>query len=423
MSDLVIKAENISKLYRLGNVSAATFKADAYKLWAKVRGLEDPTLLLADINDRTQKGTSDYVWALKDIHFEVNRGDVLGIVGSNGAGKSTLLKILSKVTAPTSGSIKVKGRIASLLEVGTGFHPELTGNENIYLNGHILGMTKKEIDKKFDEIIDFAGVEKYLDTPVKRYSSGMYVRLAFAVAAHLEPEILILDEVLTVGDVEFQKKCLGKVKSVSQNEGRTILFVSHNLPAVKSLCNRTIIIEHGRTKFFGETTSALSYYLKGDSESQNKKTFGADFDRSEFTLHEIRLNNVGKNSDQPLSENLEIELITEITIKDVNPERYHIAYHLHSEMGESLFAFGSSSKVLPLKQKRNVLSCTFPKYFFQSGTYSLALFIIIDERKAIFIQKDVISFTIVDSARELGTYMGREPGFIRPTFTWNNHVL
>jgi lipopolysaccharide transport system ATP-binding protein len=260
MSDIVIRAENISKLYKLGNVSAATFKEDANKLWAKVRGKEDPTLLLAEVNDRTKKGTSDYVWALKDINFEVKQGDVLGIIGRNGAGKSTLLKILSKVTAPTTGSIKVKGRIASLLEVGTGFHPELTGNENIYLNGHILGMTKKEIDGKLDEIIDFAGVEKYLDTPVKRYSSGMYVRLAFAVAAHLEPEILIIDEVLAVGDAEFQKKCLGKMKNIA-GEGRTVLFVSHNLQAVSNLCKTGLLINNGRVMVNGDIEECIKKYM------------------------------------------------------------------------------------------------------------------------------------------------------------------
>ncbi len=262
MSELAIKAENISKLYRLGNVSAATFKADAYKLWAKIRGQEDPTIKLAQVNDRTQKNTSDYVWALKDINFEVNQGDVLGVIGRNGAGKSTLLKILSKVTAPTTGTIKVKGRIASLLEVGTGFHPELTGIENIYLNGHILGMTKREIDRKFDEIIDFAGVEKYLNTPVKRYSSGMYVRLAFAVAAHLEPDIMIVDEVLAVGDAEFQAKCLGKMNDASKKEGRTILFVSHNLASIKALCKKGIYMQNGMIQAAGDMNEVLNLYKR-----------------------------------------------------------------------------------------------------------------------------------------------------------------
>jgi lipopolysaccharide transport system ATP-binding protein len=241
----VIKVENLSKQYRLGQVGTGTISHDVNRWWHKIRGKEDPYLKIGESNDRTVKGESDYVWALKDINFEVQQGEVLGIIGRNGAGKSTLLKILSRTTAPTTGSVKIKGRVASLLEVGTGFHPELSGRDNIFLNGAILGMTRREIQSKFDEIVDFAGVERYIDTPVKRYSSGMYVRLAFAVAAHLEPEILIIDEVLAVGDAEFQKKCLGKMKDVSVNQGRTILFVSHNIPALKNLSNQGLYLKHG----------------------------------------------------------------------------------------------------------------------------------------------------------------------------------
>jgi len=242
---IAIKAENISKQYRLGYVGSGSLKDDARRWWARMRGKEDPLLTIGETNDRSSKGESDYVWALKDINFEIEQGDTVGIIGRNGAGKSTLLKILSKVTAPTTGNIKVKGRIASLLEVGTGFHGELTGRENIYLNGAIMGMRKHEITRKLDEIVDFAGVERYLDTPVKRYSSGMYVRLGFAVAAHLENEILIVDEVLAVGDAEFQKKCLGKLGDVSKGEGRTVLFVSHNIDSIDFLCNRAVLIENG----------------------------------------------------------------------------------------------------------------------------------------------------------------------------------
>src|ERR1700709_820584 len=231
---IVIKVENLSKQYRLGNVGTGTISHDVNRWWHTIRGKEDPYLKIGDENDRSVKGRSDYVWALKDINFDVKQGEVLGIIGRNGAGKSTLLKILSRTTTPPTGNVKIKGRIASLLEVGTGFHPELSGRDNIFLNGAILGMTKHEIKSKFDEIVDFAGVERYIDTPVKRYSSGMYVRLAFGVAAHLEPEILIVDEVLAVGDVEFQKKALGKMKDVSVKEGRTVLFVSHNLGSLKS---------------------------------------------------------------------------------------------------------------------------------------------------------------------------------------------
>jgi lipopolysaccharide transport system ATP-binding protein len=243
-------------------VSTGTISHDINRWWHRIRGKEDPYLKIGDRNDRTATGNSDYVWALKDLNFEVQHGEVLGIIGRNGAGKSTLLKILSRTTAPTTGSVKIKGRVASLLEVGTGFHPELSGRENIYLNGAILGMTKREINRKFDEIVDFAGVERYIDTPVKRYSSGMYVRLAFAVAAHLEPEILIVDEVLAVGDAEFQKKCLGKMKDVSVKEGRTVLFVSHNMAAVIGLCNTGLVMHNGSVAFRGRASEAVSFYMR-----------------------------------------------------------------------------------------------------------------------------------------------------------------
>lgn len=261
MSNIVIKAENISKQYRLGLVGRGTVRDDLKRWWYNVRGKEDPFLKIGESNDRTIKGESDYVWSLRDVGFEINQGDSVGIIGRNGAGKSTLLKILSQVTQPTTGKIYTKGRIASLLEVGTGFHPEMTGRENIYLNGAILGMRKHEITRKLDEIIAFSGVERYIDTPVKRYSSGMYVRLAFAVAAHLESEILIVDEVLAVGDAEFQKKCLGKMGEVSKGEGRTVLFVSHNMGAVRSLCNKGIVLENGFKTFDGNSSDAIDYYL------------------------------------------------------------------------------------------------------------------------------------------------------------------
>ena len=243
---VILKIENISKQYRLGLVGTGTLTHDLNRFWHSIRGKDDPYLKIGAVNDRNAKATTDYVWALQDIDFEVNQGEVLGIIGKNGAGKSTLLKILSRVTSPTTGVIKTKGRIASLLEVGTGFHPELTGRENIYLNGAILGMTKLEIVSKIDEIVEFSGCELYIDTPVKRYSSGMTVRLAFAVAAHLEPDILIIDEVLAVGDAEFQKKAIGKMQDISKGEGRTVLFVSHNMAAVKSLCSRGIVLENGK---------------------------------------------------------------------------------------------------------------------------------------------------------------------------------
>jgi lipopolysaccharide transport system ATP-binding protein len=272
MSSPVISVENISKQYRLGEVGTGTLSHDFNRWWHKVRGKEDPYLRIGETNDRSKKSGSDYSWALRDVSFEVKQGEVLGIIGRNGAGKSTLLKILSRVTQPTTGEIKVKGRIASLLEVGTGFHPELTGRENIYINGAILGMRKDEITRKLDEIIEFSGCERYIDTPVKRYSSGMYVRLAFAVAAHLEPEILIVDEVLAVGDAEFQKKCLGKMKDVA-GEGRTVLFVSHNLAAVSTLCKSLLVLNHGTISVLGSCEDGLSAYMA----LQSQYKLGGDF--------------------------------------------------------------------------------------------------------------------------------------------------
>ncbi len=267
MSSVVIKVEDLSKQYRLGVVSTGSIAHDVNRLIYRIRGKEDPYLKIGEENERTSKGNSEYVWALRDINFEVKQGEILGIIGRNGAGKSTLLKILSRTTTPTTGSVKIKGRVASLLEVGTGFHPELSGRDNIFLNGAILGMTKREISRKFDEIVDFSGVERYIDTPVKRYSSGMYVRLAFGVAAHLEPEILIVDEVLAVGDAEFQKKCLGKMKDVSGKDGRTVLFVSHNMTAMNSLCDTVIYMRNGKVQQIGPMLAeVINTYLSSGTK-------------------------------------------------------------------------------------------------------------------------------------------------------------
>jgi len=271
MSNVILKAEGISKQYRLGVVGTGTLSHDLNRFWHQLRGKGDPYAKVGAVNDRSTEASEEYVWALRDINFEVKKGEVLGIIGKNGAGKSTLLKILSRVTGPTTGSIKTKGRIASLLEVGTGFHPELTGRENIYLNGAILGMTKAEVNDKIDEIITFSGCQKYVDTPVKRYSSGMRVRLAFAVAAHLEPEILVIDEVLAVGDAEFQKKAIGKMQDISQSEGRTVLFVSHNMESIQQLCTRCVVLENGTSVFEGDVNKAISYYLANNSDRKNNK--------------------------------------------------------------------------------------------------------------------------------------------------------
>lgn len=271
---IVITIENLWKEYRLGVIGHGTLTQDLQSWWAKVRGKEDPnTKITPMLAGQEKQIEGDHFWALRGINIEVKEGEILGIIGKNGAGKSTLLKILSRVTAPTKGNIKVKGRIASLLEVGTGFHPELTGRENIFMNGAILGMSKQEIRSKLDEIIDFSGVESFIDTPVKRYSSGMYVRLAFAVAAHLDPEILVIDEVLAVGDVAFQKKCLGRMSQISQ-EGRTILFVSHNLAAVNRICNKGVVINDGSVVFKGSSADSVTYYL--EQTQQEAKSWEID---------------------------------------------------------------------------------------------------------------------------------------------------
>lgn len=270
MKQIAIEFDSVGKQYRLGRVGTGTLSHDLNRWWAvNVLRKEDPYLKIGEANDRAHKGHSDYVWALKDISFKVEQGDVVGIIGKNGAGKSTLLKLLSRITSPSTGSIRYNGRIASLLEVGTGFHPEMTGRENIYMNGSIMGMTKAEIKRKLDEIVDFAGVERYLDTPVKRYSSGMTVRLGFAVAAFLEPEILVVDEVLTVGDAEFQKKAIGKMNDVAHSEGRTVLFVSHNMAAVKNLCTRGVVLQNGTLVYDGGTEDAVNYYLQNNSHLEH----------------------------------------------------------------------------------------------------------------------------------------------------------
>ena len=315
----VIKVENLSKQYRLGTIGTGSLAHDVQRWWAGLRGKEDPFLKIGEENKRDEKGTNDYVWSLKDIDFEVHSGEALGIIGKNGAGKSTLLKILSKVTAPTTGKVKIKGRVASLLEVGTGFHPELTGRENIFLNGAILGMGKQEITNKFDEIVAFSGVEKYIDTPVKRYSSGMYVRLAFAVAAHLEPEILIIDEVLAVGDAEFQKKCLGKMKDVSA-QGRTVIFVSHNMDAIRNLCTRAILIQNGKINSIGHPEDIVQKYIieNYNSLTQNYKK---EFNIGDEYVRLLKSEVIILNQEQIIyvNEPITIKIIFEILNKEFSP--------------------------------------------------------------------------------------------------------
>jgi lipopolysaccharide transport system ATP-binding protein len=322
-NNIAIKVENLSKAYQLGQIGTGTISRDLERFWTtKIRGKEDPFLKIGQTNDRTVKGETDIVWSLNDINFEIEQGDAVGIIGRNGAGKSTLLKLLSRVTAPTTGNIKVKGRIASLLEVGTGFHPELTGRENIYLNGAILGMRKKEITRKFDEIVDFSGVERYIDTPVKRYSSGMYVRLAFAVAAHLESEILIVDEVLAVGDAEFQKKCLGKMGEVSTEFGRTILFVSHNLASVSKLCSKGIILRNGLIDFKGNINNSIDQYISSNRINNISSQWSREIDViKDFQLVKCYLSSNGINRE--LFEISDIVVINlEFNVKNIIPGLY-----------------------------------------------------------------------------------------------------
>jgi lipopolysaccharide transport system ATP-binding protein len=368
---VAIKIENLSKVYQLGQIGTGTISRDMERWWAKARGKEDPFLRIGEVNDRTQTGSSNIVWSLKDISFEVERGDAVGIIGRNGAGKSTLLKILSRVTSPTTGSIKAKGRIASLLEVGTGFHPELTGRENIYLNGAILGMRKHEINSKLDEIIDFSGVERYIDTPVKRYSSGMYVRLAFAVAAHLDSEILIVDEVLAVGDAEFQKKCLGKMKAVSKGEGRTVLFVSHNMAAIQQLCNQLVYLKNGMTDYNGEVEKGLAIYYNSIKSVDNGKE----------SL--LRKRNVEKKQAfifgfsvilSPVDKKMRINILVEAK-KIV--EKVEIAVGINDGLGTRLITLYSkfTSQQFNLKEGENTLSCEVDHFFLKQGVYNINIFL------------------------------------------------
>ena len=326
MSQTNIKVENISKLYRLGEVGTGTLSHDLNRWWARMRGKEDPFAKVGEVNDRTKKSDSEFVWAVKDVSFDVKQGEVIGIIGRNGAGKSTLLKILSKVTQPTTGNIKLKGRIASLLEVGTGFHPELTGRENIFLNGALLGMTKVEIRSKFDAIVDFAGVERYIDTPVKRYSSGMYVRLAFAVAAFLEPEILIVDEVLAVGDSEFQNKCLGRMKDVSVNDGRTVLFVSHNLPSLKAICQRGILLQNGQLVGDGIINDIIEQY-SSQHLAEEKMVDCIHYFSENLKILELRVNGNDRNTFS-LEED-ELNIYVKMALKIKTP--YELDVHLKAD--------------------------------------------------------------------------------------------
>lgn len=412
-----ILAEHVSKVYHLGEIGTGTLSRDIERWLARVQGKEDPFLRIGETNDRSTSGTSDVVYSLKDINFRIEQGDAVGIVGKNGAGKSTLLKILSRVTSPSAGSIKLRGRVASLLEVGTGFHPELTGKENIYLNGAILGMRKKEIDAKLDEIIAFSGVERYIGTPVKRYSSGMYVRLAFAVAAHLEPEILIVDEVLAVGDAEFQKKCLGKMKDVS-GEGRTVLFVSHNMAAVKSLCRNALLLRNGELVMQDTSSRVVTEYLVGGAELATQRFF-TDFIAAGITLHELTVCRTGKSPEEPILVGQAMEIHTYFTVEQGEAERYHLTYYMHNDQGEPIFTFSTSRDGVKFTDGLNRLVCHFPDHFLNVGTFYLSLLVVKDKKNVIRQERDILHFVVTDAGKELGRWMGKEPGFLKPGFVWS----
>ncbi|AHM59916.1 ABC transporter ATP-binding protein [Flammeovirgaceae bacterium 311] len=370
MSDTVIKVENLSKQYRLGELGTGTLSHDLNRWWHKVRGLEDPYLKVGEVNDRATKGNSDYVWAIRDINFEVKRGEVLGIIGKNGAGKSTLLKLLSRVTSPTTGRIRSKGRIASLLEVGTGFHEELTGRENIFLNGSIMGMTKAEIRSRLDEIIDFSGTERYIDTPVKRYSSGMRVRLGFAVAAHLEPEILIVDEVLAVGDAEFQKKAVGKMQDVAQGGGRTVIFVSHNMASIQALCTRGILLSNGGLNTDGEISEIVGKYLSLN-QNNNSLFYKNKFVKSTFLVWIESANVISSGAyDREVMSGKDVTFSFEYKAKELGLKcALHIG--IYNSYGEKILHLGSIYGGFDtfITESHGEVICTIPRFPLVAGSY------------------------------------------------------
>jgi lipopolysaccharide transport system ATP-binding protein len=413
-STTVIKAEHIAKLYRLGQVGTGTLSHDLKRWWAMARGKEDPYLKVGVQNDRTRKAESEYAWALRDVSFDIQQGDTLGIIGRNGAGKSTLLKILSRVTGPTHGQISIKGRIASLLEVGTGFHPELTGRENIYMNGAILGMTRREISARFDEIVDFAGVQMYIDTPVKRYSSGMYVRLAFAVAAHLEPEILVVDEVLAVGDADFQKKCLGKMGDVASH-GRTVIFVSHNMTAVQTLCKKALYLREGHLANMGSTDKVIADYLGHEvnnciyREWTLEEAFGSD--------SVIMLKAAVANSNEPgaaisVSDPVDVSFEFRLAI----PADLRVSLLVYAAGGACVFNAMTGS--VAMQPGRHQSALRIPANFFNDGQYTMRLIFVKDTTTHLLNIADILSFEVVDNDRQ-GSWFGKWEGAVRPSFDFS----
>ena len=417
MTDIVITSQNISKQYRLGQVGSKTLSHDINRMWHKMLGKEDPYLKIGETNDRTKKGNTEYVWALQNINFQVNRGDVFGIIGRNGAGKSTLLKILSKVTAPTKGIIKINGRIASLLEVGTGFHPDLSGRDNVFLNGAILGMTKKEIKNKFDEIIDFAGVERYIDTPVKRYSSGMYVRLAFAVAAHLEPDILIVDEVLAVGDTEFQKKCLGKMKDVSEKDGRTVLFVSHQMGSVSQLCNKALLLQNGKIIFSDTANATVDYYLRSSFENKESSYKTTDTANLISYFDELNMTNAAGNKKSEFGTNEEVLLQINISTKKYNPSA-QLGLALLDNRGGRVFTIHENLYHVFFTREKNSASFSIklPQKFLAPGQYRWIAVIHIPHQQVFHLLNEVCSFSVIDTGTNFSDYDGEDMGVVLPDY-------
>jgi lipopolysaccharide transport system ATP-binding protein len=424
-----IKVENLSKAYQIGQIGTGTITKDFERWWTtKVRGKEDPFLKIGETNDQLTKGISNMVWSLKDINFEVQQGDAVGIIGRNGAGKSTLLKILSEVTSPTTGKINIKGRVASLLEVGTGFHPELTGRENIFLNGAILGMRKKEIQRKLDQIIDFSGVERYVDTPVKRYSSGMYVRLAFAVAAHLESEILIVDEVLAVGDAEFQKKCLGKMGQVSRGEGRTVLFVSHNMAAVTSLCNKCVLLKNGTLEEAGLTTHIIDKYImsgksfEGEILEEDIK-YDQRYEWARFKA--IRTTGSrGMTNSFGINEAIDVELEYEI-LRD--GEMIQPSIHVLDNLGNCILASfnGNSANTAidplfgkPFNKGIYKTVCTIPAFFLNDISYLVSCFLVPKVTSEMAIVNEALNLSIHETGEMRTEFNGPWIGLIRPKLHW-----
>jgi lipopolysaccharide transport system ATP-binding protein len=415
--DIIIKVENISKQYRLGQVGTGSLRHDLNRWWHKIKGKEDPYLKVGDTNDRSTKGTSDYVWALKDINFDVERGEIIGIIGKNGAGKSTLLKLLSRVTSPTTGQINFGGRVASLLEVGTGFHGEMTGRENIFLNGAILGMTKKEIASKLDAIIEFSGCARFIDTPVKRYSSGMYVRLAFAVAAFLEPEILIIDEVLAVGDAEFQKKAIGKMQDISRSGGRTVLFVSHNMAAVKSLCTKTIVLEHGEVVFEGSTNDGVDYYLQSN---QSEGYIGSYVNNAIERSGIVKLDLVDKNNKNKTEFGFDDPIAIDIKVKVIETQRNsHLGFRVLDKDENIIFTSEIRVKDYTGNSDLYEFAAFLPHKFLVPSNYFLTFGLHIPNVEILDFQENCLSFEIVETGSDFYMYSNANYGSVIVNCDWD----